>query len=98
MILITLTNRHNQHLDALLDIDCNCTDFQKAFDKVSHKRLIKKIENYGIANPILNWIENFLSRRYQRVSIEGEISNRMEDTSGIPVPQGSVLGPMLFVL
>ena len=80
-----------------MDIDCICTDFQKAFDKVPHKRLIKKIENYGIANPILNWIEDFLSRRYQRVSIEGEISNRMEDTSGIPVPHGSVLDPMLFV-
>ena len=79
-----------------MDIDCIYTDFQKAFDKVSHKRLIKKIENYGITNPILSWIEDFLSRRYQRVSIEGEISNRMEDTTGIP--QGSVLGPIIFVL
>ena len=79
-----------------MDIDCIYTDFQKAFDKVSHKRLIKKIENYGITNPILSWIEDFVSRRYRRVSIEGEISNRMEDTSGIP--QGSALGPILFVL
>jgi hypothetical protein len=77
-----------------LDIDCTYTDFQKVFDKVPQKRLIKKIENYGITNPILSWIEDFLSRRYQRVSIEGEISNRMEDTSGIP--QNSVLGPILF--
>ena len=73
-----------------------CADFQKTFDKVPHKRLIKKIENYGIANPILSWIKDFLSRRYQPVSIEGEISNQMEDTSGIP--QGSALGPILLVL
>jgi hypothetical protein len=94
--LLEVIDKWSEALDEGLDIDCICADFQKAFDKVPHKRLIKKIENYGIANPILSWIEDFLSRRYQRVSIEGEISNRMEDTSGIP--QGSVLGSMLFGL
>ena len=94
--LLEVIDKWSEALDERLDIDCMYTDFQKAFDKVPHKRLIKKIENYGIANPIVSWIEDFLSRRYQRVSIEGEISNRMEDTSGIP--QGSVLGPILFVL
>jgi hypothetical protein len=93
--LLEVIDNWSEALDEGLDIDCICTDFQKAFDKVPHKRLIKTIENYGIANPILSWIEDFLSRRYQRVSIEGEISNRMEDTSGIP--QGSALGPILFV-
>jgi hypothetical protein len=82
--LLEVIDKWSEALDEGLDIDCICTDFQKAFDK----RLIKKIEIYGITNPILSWIEDFLSRRYQRVSIEGEISNRMEDTSGIP--QGSV--------
>ena len=61
-----------------------------------HKRLIKKIENYGITNPILNWIQDFLTRRYQQVSINGETLNRKEVTSGIP--QSSVLGPILFVI
>jgi hypothetical protein len=94
--ILEVIDKWSEALDEGLDIDCICTDFQKAFDKVPHKRLIKKIKNYGITNPILSWIEDFLSRRYQRVSIKGEISNRMEDTSGIP--QGSVLGPKLFVL
>jgi hypothetical protein len=77
--LLEVIDKWSEALDEGLDIDCICTDFQKAFDKVPHKRLIKKIEMYGITNPILSWIEDFLSRRYQRVSIEGEISNRMED-------------------
>jgi hypothetical protein len=94
--LLEVIDKWSEALDEGLDIDYICTDFQKAFDKVPHKRLIKKIENYGITNPIFSWIEGFLSRRYQRVSIEGEISNRMEDTSG--TPQGSALGPMLFGL
>ena len=77
--LLEVIDKWSEALDEGLDIDCICTDFQKAFDKVPHKRLIKKIEIYGITNPILSWIEDFLSRRYQRVSIEREISNRMED-------------------
>ena len=86
----------SEALDEGLDIDCIYTDFQNAFDKVPDTRLIKKIENYGITNPILSWIQDFLTRRYQQVSINGETSNRKEDTSGIP--QGSVLGPILFVI
>ena len=82
--LLEVIDKWSDALDEGLDIDCMYTDFQKAFDKVPHKRLIKKIEIYGIINPILSWIEDFLSRRYQRVSIEGEISNRMEVTPGVP--------------
>jgi hypothetical protein len=82
--LLEVIDKCPDALDEGLDIYCMHTDFQKAFHKVPHKRLIKKIENYGIANPILSWIGYFLSRPYQRVSIEGEISNRMEVISGIP--------------
>ena len=51
---------------------------------VPHTRFIKKIANYGITNPILSWIQDILTKRYQQVSIKGETSNRKEVTSDIP--------------
>jgi len=77
-------------------VDCIYTDFQKAFDKVPHRRLIRKVENYGITNKIIGWIQDFPTGRYQRVAVNDENSNWEEVTSGIP--QISVLGPPLFVL
>jgi hypothetical protein len=68
----------------------------KAFDKVPHKRLIKKVENFGITDPILGWIEGFRIDRYQCVSINEEKSEWKEVISGIP--KGSVLRPIMFVL
>ena len=83
-------------LDEGKSVDCIYADFKKAFDKVPHKRLMVKIRAYGIKENICNWIEDFLKDRKQRVSVNGKYSAWEKMISGIP--QGTVLGPLLFVI
>ena len=92
-----------QHIEYVLEIlekKCNIDviylDFSKAFDKVDHKILMKKVKQFGIEGKIYTWLENFLTNRYQQVIVDGILSSKERVISG--VPQGTVLGPLLFLI
>ena len=85
--LLTVMNEWTEALDDGIQIDTLYLDFCKAFDSVSHKRLIKKLEGYNIKEILLEWFKNFLNGRQQRVEINGKTCDWTNVLSGIPRDQ-----------
>ena len=78
------------------DVDIVYLDFCKVFDGVPHQCVLFKLKAYGISGNVLNWIMDFLSNSRQGVNFNGSCSDQSNNING--VPQGSVLGPLLFIV
>ena len=96
--LLTLTNELQFTLDKFTGAESRVVslDFSSAFDRVNHDALLYKLSLMGIGGPVFNVLKEFLSERKQCVAVDGKFSNMERVLSG--VPQGSVLGPLLFIL
>ncbi len=94
-LLITLQDLAS-NWDRKVQSDVLVLDFSKAFDTVPHNHLLAKLYHYGIDASVLTWIGAFLKGRTQRVMVDGQLSSPVDVLSG--VPQGTVLGPLLFLL
>nr|CAH7725950.1 unnamed protein product [Callosobruchus chinensis] len=94
--LVTITQYISDALDSRQQVDVIYTDFSKAFDKIDHNLLICSLEKFGFSVPLITLFKSYLHNRSQYVSCNGHLSETYVASSG--VPQGSNLGPLLFLL
>ena len=95
-VLTVITHRISRALDSNLDARVVTLDISKAFDKVWHKGLLHNITSYGIKGRVYSVLKSFLTGRSMKVVLNGQSSNIYLINAG--VPQGSVLGPTLFLI
>ena len=96
LLLVKMTENWRRALDNNLVVGVVFVDFRKAFDSISHPVLLRKLQELGISGDLWCWVKNYLSNRHQVTVINGCMSESMPVKFG--VPQGSVLGPILFSL